>query len=33
VFSIAVGVPENAVLNVVFAVGLVPPMIATRRPV
>jgi hypothetical protein len=31
-FSIVVGVPENALLNVVLAIGLVPPMVATRRP-
>ena len=31
IFSIAVGVPENAVLNVVLAIGLVPPLVATRR--
>jgi hypothetical protein len=33
IFSVAVGVPENAALNVAFAIGMVPPMIATRRPV
>jgi hypothetical protein len=30
-FSIAVGVPGNALLNLALAVGLVPPMLATRR--
>lgn len=30
IFSIAIGVPENALLNLVLALGLVPPLVASR---